>query len=84
MRRYLQKSPLFSHRAKSGSQGRLPPPELAEYLGCCVPTAQKKVKRLLELGIIEKARVRITDLADRETSTFGFRYIGEQKYSVDN
>lgn len=68
---------ILSH-GKEREPGTFTTPELAKYLRCCIPAAQKKVRRLLELGIIEKARVRIIDLADRETSTFGFRYIGKR------
>lgn len=58
--------------------------ELAEYLGCCVPTALGKIKKLLAAGIIENARIPITDLVGRQTTTFGFKYIGKSEPPIDD
>lgn len=63
---------------KEREPGTFTTAELAEYLDCCIPTALGRIKKLLVAGIIENARIPITDLAGRQTTTFGFRYIGKQ------
>jgi len=65
-------------QGKEREPGTFTTAELAEYLGRCIPTALGKIKKLLAANIIEAARIPIIDLAGRETTTFGWRYIGRQ------
>jgi len=50
--------------------------ELAGYLGVCVATTQKKLRQLFDQGLIESIRVPIIDMANRPTTTCGYRYVG--------
>jgi len=62
-------------QARDREPGTFTMVELAEYLGCCVATAQKKLKPLFANGTIESVRVPITDMAGRRTTTCGYRYV---------
>ncbi|MHC5066465.1 MAG: MarR family transcriptional regulator [Planctomycetota bacterium] len=57
--------------------------ELREAMNVGTPAGMRMVKGLLKQGLIEPARVPIKDLAMRDTTTCGWKWIGEEAWTVE-